>query len=91
MALPAFAAAERRAAVDRYLLLAGPTAANPQHRRAVGEWDRQTDGRTPYRYIDPIPHITTRAVPKSALKRKKLNSMTGVAQGRNSTKGHLPL
>jgi len=70
MALPAFAAAERRAAVDRYLLLAGPTAANPQHRRAVGEWDRQTDGRTPYRYIDPIPHITTRAVPKSAIKRK---------------------
>jgi len=22
----------------------------------VGEWDRQTDGRTPHRYTDPAPH-----------------------------------
>jgi len=44
-----------------------------QQTRSIGERrDRQTDGRTPYRYIDPIPHITTRAVPKSALKRKNL-------------------
>ena len=33
-----------RAAVDRRLLAAGPTAANPQQRRAAAEWrDRQTD------------------------------------------------
>jgi len=50
VALPAFAAAARmlltaaRAAIDRYLLPAGPTAANPQQRRAAAEcWDRQTD------------------------------------------------
>jgi len=46
-------AAERRAAtapaaVDRYLLPAGRPAANPQH-----DADRQTDGRTPDRCIDP--------------------------------------
>jgi len=55
VALPAFAAARRvagrllltagRAAIDRYLLAAGPTAANPLQRRAAG-WDRQTDART---------------------------------------------
>jgi len=45
VALPAFAAG-RRAAIDRYLLSAGLTAANPQQRRAAGEYrDRQTDGR----------------------------------------------
>jgi len=32
------------AAIDQYLLPAGPTAANPPHAAAVGEWDRQTDG-----------------------------------------------
>ena len=32
------------AAISRYLLPAGPTAANPPHATAVGEWDRQTDG-----------------------------------------------
>jgi len=44
MALPAFtrlccgaAAAERPAAIDRYRLLAGPTAANPQQRSGVSE------------------------------------------------------
>jgi len=56
--LLAFAAAERRAAVrrviDRYLLPAGPTAANPPQRYAVVDrWDRQTDRRTPYRFTDP--------------------------------------
>jgi len=35
-----------RAAVNRYLLPTGPTAANPQHTVAVSEWDRQTDGQT---------------------------------------------
>ena len=48
----AAAAADRRAAIDRYLILAGPTAANPQQRSAAGEHDRtdvQIDGRTPYR------------------------------------------
>ena len=43
--------AQRRAAIDRYLLLAGHTAANLQQRSAAGEWrhkqtDGQTDGRT---------------------------------------------
>ena len=42
--LPAFVAV-RRAAIDRYLLAAGPTAANPQQRRAAARWDRATDGR----------------------------------------------
>jgi len=33
------------AAVDRYFLPAGPTAANPPQRHAaVDRWDRQTDG-----------------------------------------------
>jgi len=33
------------AAVGRYLLPAGPTAANPPHAAAaVDRWDRQTDG-----------------------------------------------
>ena len=46
MALLAFDAA-RRAAIDRYLLLAGPTAANPPSGggggRMMGCTDRQTD------------------------------------------------
>ena len=52
-ALPAFAAERRaatacccgvgRAAIDRYLFHAGPTAANSPHVAAAGEWDRQTD------------------------------------------------
>jgi len=48
VALLAFAAArhaDRRAAIDRYLLAAGFTAANPQQRRAAAGWDRRTDGR----------------------------------------------
>jgi len=51
VALPAFAAARHAAArlllsaaINRYLLLSGPTAANPQQRSAAGECDRQTDG-----------------------------------------------
>jgi len=36
----------RRAAIDRYLLFAGPTAANPLHATAAGELNRRTDGRT---------------------------------------------
>jgi len=44
-----------RAAIDRYLLAAGPTAANPPQRRASAEWwDRQRDGRTPDSFIDPL-------------------------------------
>jgi len=51
VALPAFAAARLlltagRAAIDRYLLAAGPRAANRQQRGAVGERDRRTDGQT---------------------------------------------
>ena len=48
--LPAFAAARRavapcgRAAIDRHLTPAGPTAANPSHAAAAGKWDRNTDG-----------------------------------------------
>jgi len=36
-------AAERRVAINQYLLLAGPTAADMQQWNAAGEWDRQTD------------------------------------------------
>jgi len=53
VALPAFAAERRaaarlllatgRAAIDRYLQVAGPTAANLLQRRAAVGWDRQTD------------------------------------------------
>ena len=35
-----------RAVVDRYILPAGPTAANPPHAAATGESDRQTDGHS---------------------------------------------
>jgi len=55
MTLPAFAAERRRlpygarsasAAVDRYLLPAGRSAANqPAATVAIDRWDRQTDGR----------------------------------------------
>ena len=69
MTLLAFAAAAPlllgagHAAVDRYLLTAASTAANPPHAAAavnVSSWDRQvvgqTDRRTPYRYIDPAAY-----------------------------------
>jgi len=42
------------AAIDRYLLLAGPTATNTPHAAAAGEWDRQTDGPTGRR-ADTVP------------------------------------
>ena len=69
MTLLAFAA-ERRAVehpaaavVDRYLLLAGPTAANPLQRRAtMGKTDRQTNGRTTYRYIDPAAYYVSSVI-----------------------------
>jgi len=41
-----------RAAIDPYLLPAGPTAANPQQPHL----GRQTDGRTLCRYIDSASH-----------------------------------
>jgi len=49
------------AAIDRCLLLAGRSAANPPVTvAAVDRWDRQTDGRTDGRtpdcYIDSSPH-----------------------------------
>jgi len=80
VALPAFAAARRaaarllltagRAAVDRHLLVAGPTAANLQQRRAAAGWDNgQTDGR-----IDPAPHtmrtVPTKSRPSATLTRR---------------------
>ena len=34
----------------------GPTAANLQKESAVGEWDRRTDKRALYHFIDPGPH-----------------------------------
>jgi len=52
------AAADRQpascAAMDRYLLLAGLTAANPPQPRDAGEWDKRTDRRrTPHSFVDP--------------------------------------
>jgi len=48
--------------VDRYLLLAERSAANPPHAAAaVDREDRQTDGRTFDRFVDAAPH-TMRAV-----------------------------
>jgi len=47
MAVPAFAAAAPvvQQSINRYLLPAGPAAANPPHAAAaVDRWDRQTDG-----------------------------------------------
>jgi len=51
------------AAIDRYLLFTGPTTATRSSgvRQASGKTDGQTNGRTPYRYIYPVPH-TMRAV-----------------------------
>ena len=48
----------------RYLLPAGPTAANrPQWHTAVNRWDRQTDKQmdrqTPYCYIDPATYYAS--------------------------------
>ena len=75
VALLAFAAARRaatwlrlaagHAAIDRYLLVAGHTAANPPQRRATNQMlERWTNGRTyrrtPDRYIDPVQHTGQR-------------------------------
>ena len=48
-----------RAATDRYLLPAGPTAANPPHalKRSTAGTDCTTDGQTHCRYVDPAAHI----------------------------------
>ena len=50
-----------RAALDQYLLPAGPTAANPPHpAAAIDRWDRQTDRQT-------LPHSqwTVKSIKKS--------------------------
>jgi len=72
VALPAFAAAlraERRAAaaVDRHLLPARRSAANPPQRRARASdgTDGQTDAQTDS-LLEPAPH-TTLAVPMMQL------------------------
>jgi len=55
--LSAGACSTAPAAVSRYLLPAGRSAANPPATvAAVDRWDRQTDGQTPDRYIDSVPH-----------------------------------
>ena len=58
MTLPAFAAEHRRACsmapavIDRYLLPAGRSAADPPAAVvAVDRWDRETDGRTDARAL----------------------------------------
>ena len=43
---------------DRYLLSTGPTAENPPHAAAAGQWDRQTDRRQRRRkniWTDTVP------------------------------------
>ena len=52
------------AAIDRHLLPAWPTAANLQRRVCCCGTDRQTDGRTPCRFVDPAVH-TVRALATS--------------------------
>ena len=45
------------AAVDRYVLPVGRSAANPPHAAAaVEQTDGRTDVRTPDRYVDPAAH-----------------------------------
>jgi len=72
VALPAVAAASHaalrllvtagRAAIDRYLLATGPTAANLKQEHVAARWDRQSDRRILDRFIDPAPceHTHTR-------------------------------
>jgi len=45
---------------------AEPTAADPPHARCCSGRMAQTDGRTPYRYVDPAAH-TMRRVPVNKL------------------------
>jgi len=72
MKLPAFAAERRRpqhgaCSCRSVCLLTGRLATNPPGAvAAVDRWDRQTDGRTPDRHIDPAPH-TMRAVSVMAI------------------------
>jgi len=40
-----------RAAIDRQLLAAGLTAANPPHVAAAGGWDRQADGHRTFQTL----------------------------------------
>jgi len=58
-AAAAAAAADRRptgrAAIDQYLLTAGPTATNLLQRHATVRWG-ETDGRTSDSCVDPRPH-----------------------------------
>jgi len=63
------AAADRRSpAVQQSIDISYPPRPQQQTRRTlllqVTEWDRQTDGRTPYRFIDPAPHTMRIAPPK---------------------------
>ena len=53
------------AAVDRYLLVDGPTAANRQQRRAAAGCDRRTDGWTDARKFSSPAPIIMRVVPIS--------------------------
>jgi len=64
------------AAIDRYLLLVCPNHIPQQQTLLLLAWPqqqtlllwnmlRQTDGQTPYHFIDPAPH-TKQAVPKSS-------------------------
>jgi len=50
-----------RAAIDRYLLPAGPTAANPPHAAAAGNWDSGWTDTVPLHR--PWSAYTSRAVP----------------------------
>jgi len=64
MTLLAFAA-ERRAAVRRArrpplsINIAYPPGPQQHAASAVDRWDRQTDGLTPYPYIDPAAHFAS--------------------------------
>jgi len=55
-----WAPALQQSPIDRYILLAGPTAANPPHAAAaVDSWDRQTDGRIPYSFAAYYAAVST--------------------------------
>jgi len=64
-----------RAAIDRYVFPAGLTAANlPRRVCCCGPVLRETDGRTPYRYIDAAAP-TMRAVPMKNISDKTREHM----------------
>jgi len=57
---PLLQARGARTAVDRYRMPAGRSAANTPHAAAaVDRWDRQTDGRTLNRLIDPAAYYAS--------------------------------